>query len=128
MGGGGARKRETETEAQAKREGERQRHRQMDREEEIIIIMIVIIIIIIIIALKGAIRALLQSLHCAANCLQTHTLCWPGRNRVQITCSTWSAYHVPHVVCHVVRRDSSAIRFDTVEIAFILPFFYWLNH
>ena len=23
-------------------------------------------------------------------------------------CNTWSAYHVQHVVCHVVRRDSSA--------------------
>ena len=24
----------------------------------------------------------------------THTLKWPGRNRVQITCNTSSAYHV----------------------------------
>ena len=26
------------------------------------------------------------------------TLKWPGRNRVQITCNTSSAYHVQHVV------------------------------
>ena len=28
----------------------------------------------------------------------TRTLKWPGRNRVQITCNTSSAYHVQHVV------------------------------
>ena len=32
-----------------------------------------------------------------------------------------------HVVYHVVHRDSSAVRFDRVEIAFILPSFYWLS-
>ena len=32
-----------------------------------------------------------------------------------------------HVVCHVVRRDSSAIKFVRVEIAFILVLFYWLK-
>ena len=40
----------------------------------------------------------------------TSTLRWPGQNRAQITCSTWSAYHVQHVVCHVVRRDNSAVK------------------
>ena len=30
--------------------------------------------------------------------------------------------------CHVIRRDSSAIKFDRVEIAFIWALFYWLNH
>ena len=35
---------------------------------------------------------------------------WPGRNRVQITRNTWNAYRVQHVV----RRDSSAIKFDSV--------------
>ena len=33
-----------------------------------------------------------------------------------------------HVTCHLVRRDSSAIKFDRVEIAFIWALFYWLNH
>ena len=32
-----------------------------------------------------------------------------------------------HVVCHLVLRDSSAIKFDTVEIAFILALLYGLK-
>ena len=57
----------------------------------------------------------------------TRTLKWPGCNRVQITCNTSSVYHVQHAVCHVARRDSSTIKFDRVEIAFILALFYWLK-
>ena len=74
------------------------------------------------IAFKGAIRDFLQS--------PTRTLKWP---RAQ-----WCANHVQHIerfsraacraTCHVVWRDSSAIKFDRVEIAFILAIFYWLNH
>ena len=30
--------------------------------------------------------------------------------------------------CHVVRKDSSAITFDRVEIAFVWALFFWLNH
>ena len=30
-------------------------------------------------------------------------------------------------MCHMVRRDSSAIMFDRVEITFILAVFYWLK-
>ena len=52
----------------------------------------------------------------------TCTLKWPGRNRVQITCNTSSAYHVHPAVYHLVRRDSSAIKFDRVEIAFYYSF------
>ena len=37
-----------------------------------------------------------------------------GSNRVHITRNTSSAHHVLHVVCHVVRRDGSAIKFDRV--------------
>ena len=55
------------------------------------------------------------------------TLKWPGHNRVQITCNTSSAYHAQPAVCHLVRRDSSAIKFDRVEIAFILSLLYWLK-
>ena len=36
-------------------------------------------------------------------------------------------HHVQHVVCHVVLRDSSAVKFDRVEIAFIFDLFYWLK-
>ena len=53
----------------------------------------------------------------------TRTLKWPRHNRVKSS----STYHVQRVVCHLVRRDSSAIRIDRVEIAFILAFLYWLN-
>ena len=57
----------------------------------------------------------------------TYTLKWPRRNRVQITCNTSSANHVQHVMCHLVRRDSSATKFDRVEIAFILVLLNWLK-
>ena len=30
-------------------------------------------------------------------------------------------------MCHVVRRDSSAVKFDRVEISLILTLFYWLK-
>ena len=58
---------------------------------------------------------------------QTRALKWPGCNCVQITCNTSSAHHLQHVVCHVVQRDSSAIKFDRIEIAFILALIYWLK-
>ena len=45
---------------------------------------------------------------------------------MQITCNTSSAYHVQNVY-HVVRRDNSTIKFDRVEIAFILALFCWLR-
>ena len=48
-------------------------------------------------------------------------------NRVQITCNTSSAYHVQHAVCHMVRSDISAIKFDRVGITFVLAYLYWLK-
>ena len=39
---------------------------------------VIIVVIIIIIAVKGAIRELLQSPHCAANCLQYVSSSVPG--------------------------------------------------
>ena len=45
---------------------------------------------------------------------------------MQITCNRSNAYHVQHVVRHVVRKGSSTSKFDRVEIAFILAF-YWLK-
>ena len=74
----------------------------------IIIIIIVIIIMIIIIALEGAIQIFtISSLRRELS--PTRTFKWQGLNRVQITCNTSRAYHVQHVVCHVIRQDSSAI-------------------
>ena len=64
------------------------------------------------IAFKGAIRDFRQSPHCAANHL-LHV-----RSRV-CTCNTSSAYHVQHVAYHLVRKDSSAVKSERVEIAFI---------
>ena len=77
------------------------------------------IIIIIIITFKGAIQYFLQSPHCAANCLQHVRSSGPGAivcksratHQALITCKC-------HVTCHLVRRDSSAIKFDRVEVAF----------
>ena len=57
----------------------------------------------------------------------TRTLKWPRHNRVKITCNTSSGCHVQRVVRHLVRRDSSAIKFDRVEIAFISALLYWLK-
>ena len=93
------------------------------------VLVIIIIIIIIIIAFKGAIRDFLQSPHSAANCLQNISSSGPGAtvcksratHRTLITCKC-------HVTCHLVRRDSSATKFDRVEIAFIWALFCWLNH
>ena len=44
-----------------------------------------------------------------------------------IMCNTWCAYHVQHAVCHLVRRDCSAVKFDRVEIMFILALFNCLK-
>ena len=87
------------------------------------------IIIIIIIAFKGAIWDFLQSPDSAANCLQHIRSSGPGAamcksratHRALITCKS-------PATCHLVRRDSSAIKFDRVEITFIWALFYWLNH
>ena len=78
------------------------------------------IYVIIIIPFKGAIRDFLQSPHCASNCLQHTRSSGPGAivcksratHRALITCTC-------HVTSHLVRKDSSAIKFDRVEIAFI---------
>ena len=45
---------------------------------------------------------------------QTRTFKWSGRSRVQITWYTSGVYHLQHVVYHVVRMDSSAVKFDRV--------------
>ena len=78
-------------------------------------------------AFKGAVRDFftISSLH--DELPPTRTFKWPRCHREQITCNTLSAYHAQRVVCHLVRRDSSATKFDRVEIAFILALFYWLK-
>ena len=72
-----------------------------------------------LIAFKGAIRDFLQSPHSAASCLQHVRSSGPGA----IVCKSRATYRALitckcHVTCHLVRRDSSAIKFDRIEIAF----------
>ena len=42
-------------------------------------------------------------------------------------CDTSGTYRVQHVMCHVVQRDISAVKFDRDEITFILALFHWLK-
>ena len=91
----------------------------------IIIIIIMIVIIIIIIAFKGANR-------------DFFTMRTVSNTYAQVARAQSCANHVQHierlsratcVTCHSVRRDSSATKFDRVEIAFFfLVLFNWLNH
>ena len=77
----------------------------------------VVLVIIIITAFKGAIRDFLQSPHCA-------------NMYAQMAWAQLCANHVKHikhssratccVTCHMVWRDSSAIKFDRVWITFIV--------
>ena len=67
-------------------------------------------------------RNVLQSPHSAVNCLQ-HA----RSSSYEQPCANHVQHHVQHV-CHVVRRDNSAIKFDRVEIALSLALFRWLNH
>ena len=98
----------------------------------IIIIVVVVVIIIImmmmmmmmVIAFKGAVRIVFYNLLTAP---RTTTSTYAQVAKAQIRCNTSNAYHVQRVVCHLVRRDSSAIKFHRVEITFILASFYWLK-
>ena len=78
---------------------------------------------IMVIAFKGAIRGFYAIFSLRRKQSPTCMLKWPGRNRVQITCDISGSHHVQNVVCYVVVRDSSAIKYDRVEIAFILALF-----
>ena len=73
--------------------------------------------------LKGSIQDILQSPHCAANCLQfIHS----RSSHVQITCITLGmSHHDMQHMCRMVQRDSSAIKADRLEITFILALFHW---
>ena len=96
------------------------------RSENIIIIIIIIIIImmmmmIIIIAFKGAIRDFFFNNLLTAPRTVSNTY-------AQVARAQSCANHVLHierlsratcVTSHLIRRDSSAIKFDRVEIAFI---------
>ena len=76
------------------------------------------------IALTGAVEDFVFAISSLRRELSpTLTLKWPERNHVQTTYNSPRAYHVQHAVCHVVGKDSSAIKFNRVEITFILALF-----
>ena len=75
---------------------------------------IIMIIIITIIALKDANQDFFTISSLYGEPSPTRMLMWPGCNCVQIMCNTSSTYHAQRVTCHIVRRDSSAIKFDRV--------------
>ena len=83
-----------------------------------------ITIIIVIIELKAQFEIFTIS---SLRCKLSVTLKWPECNRVLVTCNTPGAYHVQHVMCQMLHRDSSVIKFDRVYITFILALFYWLK-
>ena len=97
------------------------------RERELIRLEPPGFLIIIITELKGVIQDFLTLSSLRHKLSPICTLKGTVRYRVQITCNTSSDYHVQHVMCEVVRRDSSAIKADRVEIAFIIALFYWLK-
>ena len=76
------------------------------------------LMIMLMITFKGAI----SSLRCELSA--THTLKWSGHKRVQITCNTSGAHHVQFVGCLMVQGDSSAVKFDRIQIAIILALIY----
>ena len=81
--------------------------------------ILIIFIIIIVIALKGVNREFLQSPHY----LQHVHSSGQGTIACKSRAAHPSAYHVQRVTCHLVERDSSALKFDRVEISFILLYF-----
>ena len=52
----------------------------------------------------------------------------PSRTLTRSRHNTSGAYHEQHVACHEVRRDSSAINFDTTEISIIFAFYFTGRH
>ena len=67
--------------------------------------------------MEGAIRDCLQS---PAPRLVSDTYAQVARGQSKSHASTSGACHLQHVVCYVVGRDSSAVRFDRAEISFLL--------
>ena len=69
----------------------------------------------------------LQIPHRAANRLQHRTLKWPGRNRVQITCNTLSAYHVQHFVLRATLYEGTAQLLSLAEFESHFFEFYFIG-
>ena len=82
----------------------------------VMMIIMIIIIIIMVVAFKGAFRDFFTISSLRREPSPTCTLKWPGRkscaNHTQHTERLSCA--ICRITCHVVRRDSSAIKFDRV--------------
>ena len=82
------------------------------------------ILVIVMIVLKGTIRDFCNLLNALA--LQTASNTYAQVARAQ-SCANHvqdiERLSLAHVVCHPVRRDSPAIKFDRVEIAVIFAFY-----
>ena len=77
--------------------------------------MMMMTMVMMMLTLKGAIRSIFTISSLRRKLSPIVTFKWPVRSRVQITCNTSGAYHVQRAVRHVVRRDSSAVKYDRVE-------------
>ena len=78
----------------------------------------IVVMIMIIMTLKDAVWDCLQSPYCAANCLQ----CVRSSGKDTVVCSSPATN-----TYHVVRKDSSAIRFERIESSCILVLIHWLK-
>ena len=80
---------------------------------------------IIVVTFKGTNREFLQSPHCDTNSSPTHTLKWPGRSHVQITCNTLSAHHVQHLVLRATWYEGTAQLLSLVEMTSLMCNFHF---
>ena len=81
-----------------------------------------IMMMMITIAFKGAFQDLLTVSNTNAQAARAQSCANHVQHIESLSRSTC------HVTCHVELRDSSAIKFDRVVIAFNSASFYWLNH
>ena len=89
-----------------------------------VVMMIPLILVVVIMTLGSAIQDFLQSPYCATNCLQHIRWCGQGA----VMCKS-HATHQAVIMCNMpcASRDSSAIKFDRVQITFIWDLFDWLK-
>ena len=95
----------------------------------IMMMMMMMTTIMIVIAFKGAIRDFYNLLTAPRTVSNTHALVARAQSCANHVKHIERVSHATcHVTCHLLRRDSSAVKFDRAQIAFILASFYWLNH
>ena len=80
---------------------------------------------IIIITFKGANQDFLQSPQCATN--RPKHVVWAQSCANHVRHIECLSHATCCVTCHVVQRDSSAVKFDSVAILFISALFYYIE-